>query len=219
MISLTPKPVWRGFANRLVGVLNRFAMMAGGLHCFQAGHRQSSHDLRSHCSTPSPSHRSGPSQAGPTLCGWRVDADCASGARICFESLSVAVEFGAITTNQRGSPPCVSRFSCSPFLSFRWRVACRIPPRAASPVLLQGPSWPTRWTKTLSLAQRLAVLPVRPPAVSNWACRPAVRPTDIATDRAAFGRAEPSSRTIRASRLGGPFAFIATGGPPCSRRS
>jgi hypothetical protein len=42
-----------------------------------------------------------------------------------------------------------------------------------------------------------------PPAVSNWACRPATRATDVT----AFGRVHLTPRTIRADRPGGPFAF------------
>jgi hypothetical protein len=216
MISLTPKPVWQGFAKGRGGVLNKFAMRLDGPHCFHAGHWQPSHDLRSHFNTPSPSRRSGPSQAGPIFTGRRCSADCVNPARFCFASRRVAIESVAITTNQRGSSQCANSLSCSPFFSFRWQVACKTPHRAAWPVLLRGPSWPTRWTKTWSPVPRLAVLPVRPPVASNWACRPAGRPTDLTV---AFGRAKPPSRTIRASRPGGLFAFCATRGTICSTRS
>jgi hypothetical protein len=50
-------------------------------------------------------------------------------------------------------------------------------------------------------------LQVSPPAASSWACRPATRATERLTERAAFGRIHTTSRTIRAARPGGPFAF------------
>jgi hypothetical protein len=199
---------WQAFAHQWATVANGFAIASTGLHCFSAGLRRLCHDLRKPTCYPSPSLRSGPSQAGPILKLRRVNADCVRAARFCFESPRITVESRAITTNQRGSYTCASRFSCSPFLSFRWPVACRIPPRAAWPVPLPVLPSRMRWTKTWLPVRRLAVLPAQQPAVSSWACRPAGRPTDLT----ASGRAEPSSRTIRAIRPGGPFAFCALGG-------
>ena len=73
---------------------------------------------------------------------------------------------------------------------------------------------PTRPGVTLArmAARHLAVLPVQQPAASSLACRLATRATEPLADLAAFGRTDPHSRTIRADRPGGPFAFCALGG-------
>jgi hypothetical protein len=203
-----PWVIWQAFAHRRLVVANGFAIVPNDLHCFKAGLRRLGHGLRTQTCYPSPSLRSGPSQAGPILEMRQVNADCVTSARFCFESPRITVESRAITTNQRGSYTCASRFSCSPFSFFLWPVACRIPPRAASPVPLLAPQSRMRWTKTWLPVRHSADLPAQPPVASNWACRPAVRPTDLT----ACGRAEPPSRTIRASRPGGLFAFRALGG-------
>jgi|JI7StandDraft_1071085.scaffolds.fasta_scaffold102603_3 hypothetical protein len=203
MNSPTLTPIWHGFAQGRGGVFMEFAMMPASLHCFRAGQGQLSHDLRSLRCYPSPSLRSGPSQAGPTLPGWQVVADCASGVKICFEIRGIAVDSNAITTTLRGSIPCASRFSSSSFFPCPWPVACRTPHRAVSPVRRRAPLSPMRPTATCLLARSLAVSPGLQPAVSRSACRLVTR----ATDTAAFGRTELTHRTIRATRPGGPFAF------------
>lgn len=196
---------WQAFAQAGIGVFKAFAIAGIPGHCFLAGHRQLGHDLRTTRCYPSPSLRSGPSQAGPTLPGSRVErglgAGCASWMKNCFEIRDIAVESGAITTNQRGSLTCASRLSFSLFSPRRWPVACRILHRAVLPVPLQARWSPMRWMKTWSPAPQSVVWPVSQPAASSLACRPATRATDLA----AFGRALPTPRTIRADRPGGPF--------------
>ena len=199
----TPIPFWQGSAQACAGVFSPFAMRASWRHCFHAGQGQPCQGLcRLRC-YPSPSLRSGPSQAGPTLPGWQVVADCASGVKICFEIRGIAVDSNAITTTLRGSIPCASRFSSSSFFPCPWPVACRTPHRAVSPVRRRAPLSPMRPTATCLLARSLAVSPGLQPAVSRSACRLVTR----ATDTAAFGRTELTHRTIRATRPGGPFAF------------
>ena len=200
------------------GIATGFA----ALHSSLAGDRPS-RSLRSDLCTPSPSRRSGPSQAGPTSFPQASDRrGSAEGASVGavptsfrFNFRWFALKSRAITTNQRGSLSCASRLSFFPFSFFRWPGACRTPRRAAWPVLLPVPQSRTQWMKTWSLARHSAVLPVRPPVASSWACRPA-------TDLTAFGRADASSRTIRADRPGGPFLFriaVRSGGTVCSRRA
>jgi len=206
MKTPTPRTLWQAFAQGGSGVLNAFAMTLRAHHCFCAGRRQLPYGLRNHCCYPSPSLRSGPSQAGPTL-SRRAGADCVSRIRNCFESRVISVESAAITTNQRGSIPCASRLSFSPFFQCHWLAACRTRHRAA--LLAQRPvrSSPMPPRVTSSPAPSLAVLRVPQAAGSTSGFRPAVRPTDLT----AFGRttttATPTARTIRADRPGGPLHF------------
>lgn len=217
MNSPTRPPVWHGFAQARDGVFRTFAMTSAAGHCFCAGLRQPCPDLRSQRCYPSPSLRSGPSQAGPFLvCG--SGHDCASGMRNCFEMPAIAVESAAITTNPRGSSKCRSRLSSSLFFPRPWPVACRTPRRAAWPVRRLAHLSPMRWTKTCWPGQPLAAWPVLPPAASRSACRPATRATERLTERAAFGRALSTTGTIRDALPGGPFAFP-TGGSRCLTRS
>lgn len=203
MISPMLPSIWHGFAYGLVGVSVWFAILQVARHCFRAGPRQHSRGLHNRRCYPSPSLRSGPSQVGPSLVGAQGSADCVSRFKYCFEIRDIAIESAAITTNIRGSIQCVSRLSSLPFFPRHLQAVCRIPHRAA---LLVPPlvRWlPMRWTKTCSPVRRLAALQVLRPAVSNWACRPATRATDLA----AFERVQSPKRTIRADRLGGPFVF------------
>ena len=204
----------------------RIASGIMALHGQGAGDRPSRH-LRSDMCTPSPSRRSGPSQAGPTpffspTSHRRGSAESApvatTAASFRFNFRRFALKSRPITTNQRGSLSCASHFSFFPFSFFRWPVACRTPRRAAWPVLSPVLPLRTLWMKTWSLARHLAVLPVRPPVASSWACRPATDPACLT----AFGRADASSRTIRADRPGGLFHFrlaVRSGGTACSRKS
>jgi hypothetical protein len=203
----TPLPFWRAFAQLQASVFIRFAMAPSAGHCFQASQRQPSHDLRSRRCYPSPSLRSGPSQAGPILISGRVDADRLRGVKNCFETCDITVESEPITTNLRGSTKCRSRLSSSPFSPCPSPAACRIPLRAASLVQLQVRLSPTRWMKICSPVPRSAALRALPPAALNSACRPATRATDLT----AFGRTQPISRTIRANRPGGPLFFASKG--------
>lgn len=207
--------IWQGFAQARAVGLKTFAMQSLERHCLHVGQRQQSPDLRNYSTTPS--LRSGPSQAGPTLWDRRLDADCVSGTKICFEIRDIAVNHPAITTNQRGSLPCASRLSFSSFCPRRWPVACRIPHRAGLPVPQRVPSSPMPPRVTSLPVPSSVVLPVPHPAGSSWACRPAAQATDLT----AFGRVDHASRTIRASRPGGPFAFrsaFRSGGTACSRK-
>lgn len=169
---------WHGFAQGRGGVFVTFAMRVTAGHCFHAGHRQPSPDLRSLRCYPSPSLRSGPSQAGPILMRGRRVADCVSEARYRFQNRDLAVESAAITTNQRGSFPCASRLSSSPFFPRPWPAACRILHRAAWLVPPLARLSPMPWTKTCWPVPRLADLPVSRPAASRSACRPVTRATD-----------------------------------------
>ena len=210
MNSPTPSLVWQGSAQARAGVFAAFAMKATARHCFCAGQGQPSRDLRSQRCYPSPSLRSGPSQAGPILFGGVAPSliRCgSSGNKICFEMRDIAVESAAITTNSRGSILCASRLSSSPFFPRPLRAACRTPRRAAWPVLRRAPWSPMRPTATCLLARSLVALPVSRPAASRLACRPATRATEPLADRAAFGRSSPHSGTIRAARPGGPFTL------------
>jgi hypothetical protein len=199
--------IWQAFAQGLGDVFTAFAMQSAARHCFCAGHRQLGHDLRSHRCYPSPSLRSGPSQAGPTLVCQGTDHDCARRIKNCFESRDIAVESAAITTNKRGSFPCASRLSSSLFSRRPWRAACRTPHRAVWPVPSRARQLPMHSMKTSSRAPLWAGWLVQPPVASSWACRPAPRATEPLTDRAAYGRIKPTARTTRASRLGGPLLF------------
>jgi hypothetical protein len=192
---------WRPFAQGCAAVFIGFAMVASRRHCFRAGSRQSSHDLRSLRCYPSPSLRSGPSQAGPILMSGCVAADCGTSSRNCFQNRDIAVESAAITTNSRGRIQCGSRLSSSLFLSYRCPVVCRTQRPAVPLVRPQAPLLRMRPTATCLPVRSSAGLRVLQPAVSNLACRPAIR----ATDSTACGRREPTRRTIRASCPGGPF--------------
>ncbi len=211
MKPLNPKAIWRGFAQAVPAVRIGFAIGSSGRHCFFAGQSTQRCGLSSNACTPHPSLRSGSSQAGPVLTGTfpqPIGAGCVKSARIYFESRRIAVESVAITTNQRGSSKCASRLSSLPFSPSRSPVACRTRRRAALLVPLRALPSQMRWMKTWLPVQPSARLPVQPPAGSSWACRPAALPTELT----ACGRAEPHSRTIRASRPGGPFSFCALGG-------
>ena len=203
MNSPMPQPFWRAFAQGCAGVFITFAMVASAIHCFRVGLRQSSHDLRSLRCYPSPSLRSGPSQAGPILMFGPCNAGCVTGVKNRFQIRDLAVESGAITTNLRGSSKCRSRLSSSPFFPPRWPVACRTLHRAVWQVRPQAPLSRTRPRMTCLPVRLSAVLPVSQPVASSWACRPATRATDLT----AFGRITPTPRTIRDTRPGGPFAF------------
>jgi hypothetical protein len=197
---------WHGFAQAPGGVFRTFAIGASPRHCFPAGQRQSSRDLRSQRCYPSPSLRSGPSQAGPILVSG-PGHDCASGLRNCFEMPAIAVESAAITTNLRGSTQCRSRLSSLLFFPRPWPGACRTRRRAAWLARQLARLSPMRWMKTCLPGQPLAAWLALPPVASRSACRPATRATERLTERAAFGRALSTTGTIRAERLGGPFAF------------
>lgn len=207
MFPPTRNGFWHGFAQRRAAVFNGFAMGLPDCHCFRAGHRQSSPGLRSLRCYPSPSYRSGPSQAGPSLLAGQGCADCVRPARNCFQIRSVAVESAAITTNARGSIQCRSRLSSSPFSPRRLPAVCRTQRLAAWQAQPPARWWPMRSTRTWSPARHLAGLPGSQLAASNWACRPAARATERLIERAAFGRVDLTPGTIRADRPGGPFAF------------
>lgn len=194
---------WHGFAHRRGAVFVAFAMGSAALHCFLAGLWHSSHGACSQRCYPSPSLRSGPSQAGPILVGGPVAAAGARRVKKGFEIRDIAVDSGAITTNLRGSSPCASRLSSLLFFPRPLRAACRIRPRAGWLVQRLARLSPMRWTKTCWPAPPWAVWRVSPPAELKWACRPATPAIELA----ASGRFEPTRRTIRAARPGGPFAF------------
>jgi hypothetical protein len=203
MISPTLPQIWRAFAQGCMGVFIQFAMVAPPRHCFLASLRQSSHGLRSLRCYPSPSLRSGPSQAGPILMCDPCNADCESSIKNCFQICDIAVKSGSITTNLRGSTKCRSRLSSSPFLPCHWPDACRTLRPAEWRVRPLARWSPMRWMKTCWPGQPLAALPVSQPAASSLACRPVTRATKLA----AFGRLHTTTGTIRAARPGGPFAF------------
>jgi hypothetical protein len=214
MNAPTAHCIWQPSAQAWAGAFKAFAMPVSERHCLVVSQRQQRPDLRNYCTTPS--LRSGPSQAGPTLRDRRSGADCVSVAKICFEMRDIPVESAAITTNQRGSLPCASRLSFSFFCQRRWPAACRIPHRAGLPVRLLVRSSPMPPRVTFLPVPSSAVLQAPHPAGSSWACRAA------ADDLTALGRLDLTSRTIRASRPGGPFAFrsaLRSGGTACSRKS
>jgi hypothetical protein len=76
MNSPTSSLVWQGSAQAF-GVFAAFAMGAIGASLFLCGSRAAVPDLRSQRCYPSPSLRSGPSQAGPILCGGGSADPCA----------------------------------------------------------------------------------------------------------------------------------------------
>jgi hypothetical protein len=208
---------WQAFAKATPMVSGAFAMVKTLGHCREMGQGQHSPGPCSDDPSLTPFLRSGPSQAGPIFEKWRLRAGQrgavgAGRVNFCFEIADIAVESRAITTNQRGSLPCASRLSFSSFSRCRWPVACRTLHRAVLPVPLRAPLWPTLSMKTSSRVLPLVALPVPPPAGSSLACRPATRATDRHLDPAAFGRAKPTARTIRASRPGGPLRFTSLEG-------
>jgi len=163
----------------------------------------------------SPSRRSGPFMAGPSLSRWdgQDDADFVIGKGNPFETLWFALESTAITTTNRGSIPCASRLSSSLFFPRPWPVACRTRRRAAWPARQLVRLSPMPWTKTCWPVPRSAGLQVSRPAASKSACRPATtRATEPLADRAAFGRTSLTRGTIRAARPGGPFSLRLMGG-------
>jgi hypothetical protein len=207
MKSPIPDSFWHGFAQHWSSVFIGFAMLLVARHCFAAGLRQSSRGLRSQRCYPSPSLRSGPSQAGPSLVAGCRCADCVNWIKNCFEIRDIALESASITTNQRGSTKCRSRLSSSLFSPRHLPGACRTQRRAVWLAPLRVRWSPMHWMKTCWPVPRLADLQVLPPAGSSLACRH-VTP---ATDPAAFGRTRPIPRTIQANRLGGPFFFVPEG--------
>jgi len=207
MKSPTRICIWQAFAQAREAFVGLFAMNGESDHCFRAGYGKIIVGPRSPGCFRSPSLRSGRSLAGPTLLSGRVGDGCASNIKNCFEIPVIAVKSAAITTNLRGSSKCGNRLFSSPFFRPRWPAACRTPRRAASLVPLRAHWWPMRWTKTWWPVRHLVAWQVLPPAASSLACRPATRATEPRADRAAFGRAEPTRRTIRADRPGGPLSF------------
>jgi hypothetical protein len=201
MKSPTLPALWQAFAQAVSVVPLTFAMRGNARHCFLVRLGPQHPDPRGCSSTLTPSLRSGPSQAGPSslLPGpTQAGAGC---AKICFEIADIALESAAITTNHRGSSPCVSRLSSLPFSPPRWPVACRTPRRAGLPVPLRALSSPMPPRATCLPALSSAALRASRPAASSLACRPVTQ----ATDPSACGRLPRSVGTIRASRPGGPF--------------
>jgi hypothetical protein len=200
MNAPTAHVIWQAFAQDAARVSDVFAMAGAARHCFKVGQGEHSCSRRNYSNTPTPSLRSGPSQAGPFPFAGR-GADCVRGVKFCFEIADIAVESAAITTNHRGSHPCASRLSFSHFSLRRWPVACRTPRRAGLRVPLRAPSLPMPPRVTCLPVPSSAALQALRPAASNLACRPVTRATDLA----AFGRFLPTARTIRANRPGGPL--------------
>ncbi len=207
MILPTAPQIWRSFAQGCAGVSEEFAMVANARHCFNAGLRPNRCSLRSLRCYPSPSLRSGPSQAGPILMCDPCNRVRARSVKNRFQICDIAVESHAITTDSRGSTKCRSRLSSSLYSPCRWPVACRTPHRAVWLARLRARWSPMLWMKTCWQAPRLVVWPVLPPVASSLVCRPATAATDRLIDLAAFGRVHLTPRTIRADRPGGLFAF------------
>jgi hypothetical protein len=214
MILPTPGPVRQAFAQGVGGPAIAFAMqLLLGDPC-SAGRNRLSFSSQKPRTYPSPSLRSGPSQAGPTP--FRISVISVSGwLRYRLEIRDFSVESGTITTTQRGSTTCGSRLSSSLFSPRPWPAACRIRLRAGLPARPQARLSPMRWTKTCSQAQHLAALQVLPPAGSSWACRPATPATELT----ACGRSKTPRKAIRADRPGGLCISAPEGEPRCSRRS
>ncbi len=171
------------------------------------GHCRSGRGFRNCSCRPFPSQRSGPSQTGPASFR-RSAADCSPKVKNCFEIRVIAIDSAAITTTHRGSLPCASRLSFLLFSPHRWPVACRTPLRAGWRGPLPGLSSPMQPRATSLPARSSAALRAPHPAGSNWACRPAARPTELT----AFGRLKSITRAIRAHRPGGPSSFVPQGG-------
>lgn len=207
MIAPISTAIWQALAKPAAAVAGVFAIGLKWSQCFFMRKSQPWPRACSDNSTLTPCLRSGPSQAGPILCAARIGADCVRRFKFCFEIREIAVESRSITTNQRGSLPCVNLLSFSSSLSRRLPAACRTLHRAASPVLRQGPLWPMLSMKTSSRVPQSVALPGPQPAESSLVCRPATRATDPHLTLAARGRTKPTARTIRANRLGGPLHF------------
>jgi hypothetical protein len=207
----------------------RFAVAStrGGSHLADAGCGRSGSDPLSHTCYPSPTLRSGPSQAGSRLSQHRQgNADCVTAAKFSFESGWFAVESKAIKTLTRGSQKCRNQSFLSPFLPHRWPDACRTRHRAALPVRRQVPLSLTGWTRTCWRAPLWAGWQALPLAASSWACRPAPRATDLIP---ACGQGHPENHGVARAACPAdpvlhfcphPGSTAATfGGKTCSRRS
>lgn len=194
-------PLWHVFAYGGNYPVEMLAMREMWRHCFPTEH---DHGLapRDQFCFPSPSPRSGRVLAGPFHSRSRVWNRPAGQFRKSFASHVIAVDSAAITTNPRGNHLCANRLSSSLFSRPLWRAACRILPRAVRRVPLRGSSSRMRPMATCLPVPSSAALPGLPPAASISACRPA-------TDLTACGRLQPTTRTIRASRPGGPLLFAA----------
>jgi hypothetical protein len=204
MISPMPGPIRQPFAQAPTDPANAIALPFSLGKCLRAGRRQPHFGLCTSDCYPSPSLRSGPSQAGPTpfrsnVSGWT------KWFRNCFEIRDFALESGTITTNQRGSSKCGSRLSSSLFSPRPLPAACRTLHRAGLRVPPAARSSRMRWTKTWLPVPPLAEWLALPPAGSTWACRPATPATDLT----AHGRVRPTIRATGADRPGGPFILRA----------
>jgi hypothetical protein len=177
MIAPNAISIWQAFAQSFGSVSGGFAMSGGALHCCLARLWRNSLGACNCSSTLTPSLRSGPSLAGPVLPGRRVVADIGKQDEDCFETHEIAEEAAWTTAVLRGGLTRPSRLASSSVFQCRRPAACTVPRRAG-------------WT---------ALHPV----ASRSACRPAIR----VTERAAFWRITPTSRTIRPDRPVGPFVF------------
>ena len=201
MNAPTSLQVWRASACGAVAATETFAMPNIHRHCFRTEHGLSLAPRDQFCFL-FPSPRSGRALAGPSSCPGRVWNRLADRLRNCFELLGFTVEPAAITTNQRGCHTCGNRLSSSPFSQLLLLAACRTLHRVARLVPQRVSSLLTQPTATCLPALSSAALRVLQPAASISVCRPA-------TDLTAFGRTTPKTRTIRASRPGGPLLFAA----------
>ncbi len=200
-----PQPDRQPFAQGPWPAANGFAMAGAARHCADVGRWMPSRGVYGSArKTPSPSLRSGLFQAGPRLWAGHCPG-IASRVKNCFEIRDIAVESGAITTNSRGSFPCASRLSSSPYFSRPSPAACRTPRRAGWPVPPLAPWSLTQPRVTFLPAQSSAGLPVSRPAGSRSACRLATPATERLNDRSACGRTQLTKGTIRADRPGGPL--------------
>jgi hypothetical protein len=205
------------------GVLwEEFAIFGRKPHLDHVGHQALSDALPSGTCYPSPSLRSGPSQAGPIFSQLHLlrqgNAEAVRAVNFRFDFLQIALESSPRTTNKRGSGPCASRLFFSPFLSFLWQVACKTPRRAGLPARSLVQPLPMRWMKIWWRALPLAGLPVPHPAASR-SRRPASQDTD---DLTAQRRHHRQMKAIRAKRPDGLFRFARNchvwEGTRCSRR-
>ena len=118
-----------------------------------------------------------------------------------FQAFGNALELASITTIDRGSEPCRNPSFSLLSLHCRLPAACKTRHRAALPAQRAALCWLTFLTRTSSPVLRLADLPVRPPAGSRSACRPA---TDHLT---AFAVARPSGHSPRVAFCHAPEAL------------